>query len=140
MAGQGPYIARPWNGGPVEFDRVVPPSGNMEVRGKQFWLGPARSGVTVTFWADTDVIHLLIGMARVKSVRSHLSVADLEILAHDGGRRAGPSPLPPPVTGGVVEVDRTVNRTGRCRWASASSWLRTSSAGAGSASGSRSTR
>ncbi|WP_230687359.1 IS481 family transposase [Catellatospora vulcania] len=107
-----PDVARPWDGGPVEFDRVVPPSGNMEVRGKQFWLGPARSGVTVMFWADTDVIHLLIGGARVKSVRSHLSVADLEILARDGGRRAGPSPLPPPVPGGVVEVDRTVNRTG----------------------------
>lgn len=66
----------------------------------------------MTFWADTDVIHLLIGRARVKSVRSHLSVADLEILARDGGRRGGPSPLPPPVAGDVVEVDRTVNRTG----------------------------
>ncbi|GAA1616140.1 hypothetical protein GCM10009679_20570 [Saccharothrix algeriensis] len=94
-----PLVAQPWDGGPVEFDRVVAPSGNMEVRGKQFWLGPARSGVLVTFWADTDVIHLLIGGSRVKSVRSHLSVTDLEILARDGGRRAGPSPLPPPTPG-----------------------------------------
>jgi hypothetical protein len=36
-------------GGPLEFDRVVPASGNLAVRGKQFWLGPARAGVTVTF-------------------------------------------------------------------------------------------
>ncbi|HSZ28199.1 MAG TPA: IS481 family transposase [Pseudonocardiaceae bacterium] len=28
-----------WHGGPVEFDRVVPPSGNLQVAGKQFWLG-----------------------------------------------------------------------------------------------------
>lgn len=41
-------------GGPVEFERVVPASGNLQVAGKQFWLGPARSGLTVTFWADSD--------------------------------------------------------------------------------------
>ncbi|MBQ0979105.1 transposase [Micromonospora sp. M61] len=100
-------------GGPVEFDRVVPPSGNLQVAGKQFWLGPARSGVTVTFWADTDVIHLLIAGARIKSVRSHLSVTDLAMLARTGGRPAGPSPLPIDTAGrpGVVEVERTVSRS-----------------------------
>lgn len=36
------------DGGPVEFERVVPASGNLQVAGKQFWLGPARSGLTVT--------------------------------------------------------------------------------------------
>jgi transposase InsO family protein len=101
-----------WSCGPVEFDRVVPPSGNLQVCGKQFWLGPARSGVTVTFWADTDVIHLLIAGARIKTVRSHLSVADLAALARNGGRPAGPSPLPPPQSGEAIEVDRTVNRYG----------------------------
>ena len=30
-------------GGPVEFDRAVPASGNMWVAGRQFWLGPARA-------------------------------------------------------------------------------------------------
>jgi hypothetical protein len=107
-------LVREWVSGPVAFDRVVPPSGNLQVAGKQFWLGPARSGLTVTFWADTDVIHLLIAGARIKSVRSHLSVTDLAALARDGGRPAGPSPLPLDAVGppGVVEVDRTVNRCG----------------------------
>ena len=73
---------------------------------------PARAGVTVTFWADTDVIHLLIAGARIKTVRSHLSVTDLAALAANGGRTAGPSPLPPPEPGDAVEVDRTVSRTG----------------------------
>jgi hypothetical protein len=66
----------------------------MQVAGKQFWLGPVRSGLTVTFWADTDVIHLSIGGARIKSVRSHLSVNHLAQLLRDGGRPAGPSPVP----------------------------------------------
>ncbi len=61
----------PVSGGPVEFERVVPASGNLQVAGKQFWLGPARAGLTVTFWADTSVVHLLIAGARVKTVRSH---------------------------------------------------------------------
>ena len=34
---------RPYAGGPVEFERVVPPSGNMQVAGKQFWLGAPTS-------------------------------------------------------------------------------------------------
>ncbi|MEU1577632.1 IS481 family transposase [Streptomyces collinus] len=98
-------------GGPVEFERVVPASGNLQVAGKQFWLGPARSGLTVTFWADTRVIHLLIAGSRIKSVRSHLSVADLAQLAVRGGRAAGPSPLPTG-DGAAFEVDRTVNSHG----------------------------
>jgi hypothetical protein len=99
----------------VEFDRVVPPSGNLGVAGKQFWLGPARSGVTVAFWADTDVIHLSIAGTRVKSLRSHLSVTDLEVLARTRGRPAGPSPLPLTPAGapiGAIEVDRTVSAFG----------------------------
>ncbi|MFE9620663.1 DDE-type integrase/transposase/recombinase [Streptomyces sp. NPDC006384] len=98
-------------GAPVEFERVVPASGNLQVAGKQFWLGPARSGLTVTFWADTSVIHLLIAGTRIKTVRSHLSVADLGRLAARGGRAAGPLPLP---TGdeAAFEVDRVVNNSG----------------------------
>jgi hypothetical protein len=101
-----------YQGGPVEFDRVVPASGNLAVRGKQFWLGPARAGVTVTFWADHDVIHLSIAGARVKTVRSHLSTTDLAALTTTGGRPAGPSPLPQAQPGAVLEVDRTVSQGG----------------------------
>ena len=46
-------------GGPVEFDRVVPPSGNLWAMRRQFWLGPQRAGQTVRFWASVDVIHLI---------------------------------------------------------------------------------
>ncbi|HEY7103450.1 MAG TPA: IS481 family transposase [Mycobacteriales bacterium] len=101
-----------YSSGPVEFERVVPPSGNLAVAGKQFWLGTARAGVTVTFWADCDVIHLLVAGARVKTVRSHLSVNDLAALAAHGGRPAGPPPLPPAEPGAAIEVDRIVNKTG----------------------------
>nr|WP_314222227.1 IS481 family transposase [Streptomyces sp. DSM 40713] len=99
------------SGGPVEFERVVPASGNLQVAGKQFWLGPARSGLTVTFWADTAVIHLLIAGTRIKTVRSHLSVADLAQLAARGGRVAGPAPLPAG-DAAAFEVDRVVNNGG----------------------------
>ncbi len=111
-AAPGPPRPTPYAGGPVEFERVVPASGNMQVAGKQFWLGPARSGVTVTFWAGTDVIHLTIAGARIKSLRSHLSTADLAALAVAGGRPAGPPPLPPVEPGAAIEVDRTVARNG----------------------------
>jgi transposase InsO family protein len=101
-----------WAGDAIEFERVVPASGNMSVAGKQFWLGPARAGVVVTFWADTDVIHLLIAGVRVKSVRSHLSVNDLTALYAGGGRNAGPAPIASLRAGAAVEVDRTVARNG----------------------------
>ena len=97
----------------MEFDRVVPPSGNLGVMGKQFWLGSARAGVTVTFWADHDLIHVLIAGARFKTLRSHLSSTDLAALAAAGGRAAGPSPLPATEPDGTaLEVDRTVGRNG----------------------------
>lgn len=109
-ASTAPRLA--WNGGPIEFERVVPASGNLAVAGKQFWLGPSRAGLIVTFWADPDVIHLLISGTRLKSLRSHLSVADLASLVGKGARPAGPSPLPPVDAGEAVEVDRLVNASG----------------------------
>lgn len=110
---EAPPDAAFYRGGPVEFERVIPASGNLAVMGKQFWLGPARAGVTITFWASDDLIHLTIGGARVKTVRSHLSANDLAALAADGGRPAGPPPLPPVEADGIaIEVDRTVSRGG----------------------------
>ena len=97
----------------MEFERVVPASGNLGVAGKQFWLGTVRAGVTVTFWADHELIHLSIAGTRIKTVRSHLSANDLATLAASGGRVAGPSPLPPTEPDGTApEVDRTVSKDG----------------------------
>jgi transposase InsO family protein len=100
------------DGGPVEFDRVVPPSGNLWAMRRQFWLGPQRAGQTVRSWASVDVIHLSIAGARVKSLRSHLSTADLAQLANEGAVAAGPPPLPPAEDGAAIEVDRAVNNSG----------------------------
>lgn len=99
-------------GGAVEFDRVVPPAGNLQLAGRQLWLGPARSGQVVRFWADTTLIHLFIGGTRVKTVRSHLTVTDLSALLAAGAVAAGPSPLPPVQPGDAVEVERVVTRGG----------------------------
>ncbi|OLM29119.1 Mobile element protein [Pseudonocardia sp. Ae717_Ps2] len=97
----------------MEFERVVPASGNLAVLGKQFWLGPLRAGVTVTFWADTQVIHLTAGGARIKTVRSPYTEDQLATLAATGGRPAGPPPLPPVEPDGTaIEVDRTVSAQG----------------------------
>lgn len=106
-------VAARWDGGPVEFDRVVPPSGNLSMAGKQFWLGTARAGMTVRFWVDCDLIHLLINGARVKTVRSHLSINDLAQLVAAGAVPAGPNPLPPldPDTT-AVELERSVSPGG----------------------------
>jgi hypothetical protein len=101
--------------GAVRLTKPVPASGNMSLCGQQFWLGPARVGQLVEFWASTEWVHLSIGGTRVKSLRSHLSVADLARLRAQGAVPAGP----PPITGAspdgedpVVEVERTVARPG----------------------------
>ena len=107
-----PASGQPYRGGPVEFERVVPPSGNMQVAGRQFWLGPHRAGITITFWADTEVIHLMTAGSRVKSARSHLAPTDLARLAADGGRPAGPPPLPPAEPGSAIEVERVASSIG----------------------------
>jgi hypothetical protein len=107
----GSPAGSPWAGGPVEFDRIVPASGNMAVAGRQFWLGPIRSSQTVRFWASVEVIHLMIGGVRIKSVRSHLTTADLAVLAAAGAVNAGPPPLPVE-DGEAVEIERTVSRGG----------------------------
>jgi len=110
--GPVPVTAAGLTVGALELDKVVPASGNMALAGKQFWLGTRRAGMTVRFWVDVDVIHLLIDGARIKTVRSHLSVNDLAHLATHGAVPAGPPPLPAPEAGDAVEVDRVVNRNG----------------------------
>jgi hypothetical protein len=71
----------------VEFSRAVPASGNVAVCGQQFWLGPDRAGTTISFWADTTVVHLLANGARLKTVPSRLTVAHLRRLLDDAPGR-----------------------------------------------------
>jgi hypothetical protein len=98
----------------VEVDRVVPTCGNLDVRGQQIWLGPARAGLPIVVWADTSHVHVLTANGtRVKSCPSRLSSKDLARLLADGGRPARPSPVTPAVTGSsAVEVDRLVSAVG----------------------------
>jgi transposase InsO family protein len=107
-----PAAGAGWGGGPVEFDRVVPPSGNMIVCQRQFWMGPHRAGMVARIWADCDLIHVLISGTRIKTVRSHLSVNDLARLTAQGAVPGGPPPLPPIEDGDAVEVERCVSRLG----------------------------
>ena len=89
--------------------------------------------MTVTFWASTDVIHLTIAGARVKTVRSHLSTADLTALAAAGR----------PASRAAAAAARRARRRDRGRpdrqqgrrmsaWPAATSSPRRSSAAAGS--------
>ena len=95
----------------VEADRVVPPSGNLQLGGQQVWLGPALADRKVTIWVDETSLHVLLDGARVKTLPSRLGITELARLAADGARPAGPSPLRAG-TGTVVEVERTVNAAG----------------------------
>jgi transposase InsO family protein len=95
----------------VELDRVVPPSGNLQVTGQQVWLGPAMTGRSVRLWAGLAQVHVLLDGHRIKTLPSRLDARDLARLAAAGAQPAGPPPLPP-AAGDVTEVDRTVNASG----------------------------
>jgi hypothetical protein len=95
----------------VEADRVVPPSGNLQIGGQQVWLGPALADRKVTIWVDETSLHVLHDGARIKTLPSRLGVAELARLAAAGARPAGPSPLLAG-TGTAVEIERTVNACG----------------------------
>ena len=84
----------------------------MWVAGRQFWLGPARAGMVIRFWADCQLIHLSAGGARIKTLRSHLSVSDLAKLAATGAAPARHAPLPPAEDGQAIEIERPVSRGG----------------------------
>ncbi|MGI9004649.1 MAG: rhodanese-like domain-containing protein [Streptosporangiaceae bacterium] len=45
----------------VETDRIVPPSGNLQIGGQQVWLGPALAGRMVTLWVDETSLHSAAG-------------------------------------------------------------------------------
>jgi hypothetical protein len=108
----------------------------MLLAGWQFWLGPARAGQLVRFWADCDLIHVFLAGTRIKTIRSHLSVNDLARLIGQGAVNAGPSALPSIEDGEAVEVERVVSKDGLVSSADTSCSPRRFSAAAGSASGS----
>jgi hypothetical protein len=110
-----PAVAAPLPAEPpriaLEADRLVPPSGNLWIGGQQIWLGPALAGRTVTIWADETTLHVLLDGARLKTLPSRLGITELALLAADGARTAGPSPLPTG-SGMAIEVERMVNGVG----------------------------
>lgn len=78
----------------VLIDRVVPASGNLGVCGHQFWLGPGLGGVPIQLWIHTTVVHILRDQARLKTIPSRFTPAQLRQLVADGATVAGPAPLP----------------------------------------------
>ena len=72
----------------VEADRVVPPSGNLQLGGQQVWLGPQLADRKVTIWVDETSLHVLLDGTRIKTLPSRLGVADL-------ARLAAAAPAPP---------------------------------------------
>jgi hypothetical protein len=60
------------------------------------------------------VVHLLVNAVRLKTVPSRLTTAQLRQLLADGGRPAGPPPLPTGDAGpgAAIEVDRLVATNG----------------------------
>jgi hypothetical protein len=55
----------------VEVDRVVPASGNLMVAQQQICLGPARAGMPVVIWVDTERLHVLgLDGGRIKTIAS----------------------------------------------------------------------
>ena len=103
----------------LEVDRLVPPSGNLAVRGQQFWLGPARAGLPVTLWMDTTTVHVSLAGCYLKTLPSRLSVVDLARLRAEGARPAGPPPVRQPsgLLAEAVDIERTVSGCGAVRLA-----------------------
>ncbi|MEU5940093.1 hypothetical protein ABZ807_13045 [Micromonospora sp. NPDC047548] len=77
-------------------------------------LGPTHAGRSITLWADTSIIHLLLDGVRLRTVPSRLTLNHLRQLLADGGQPAGPSPIAtgPAKPGGPIEVDRLVTANG----------------------------
>lgn len=101
----------------VEFDRLVPASGNMTACGRQIWLGRQRAGQPVTVWVSATTMHVFSGQELLKTHPVLLTEGDLDRLMTQGGRPGRPSPataLPPgPLPAdAVVEIDRQVTGSG----------------------------
>ena len=99
-------------GGPVEFDRVVPPSGNLMVCQRQFWLGPRGPGRRCASGpASTSSISRSTAPASRACARTSAPATSPSSRA-EGAAPAGPPPLPLDEDGAAIEVDRAVNNSG----------------------------
>jgi len=111
-------------GGCVEFEARVPPSGEVTIRsGRQrISLHQAMAGRTVTVWAGRRSIHLSLDGHVVRTVASRLRPEDLRHLAMRGARPAGTEPAKPafgrangtpvPAVGQAVEIERIITKDG----------------------------
>ena len=111
-------------GGCVEFEARVPPSGEVTIRsGRQrISLHQAMAGRTVTVWAGRRTIHLSLDGHVVRTVASRLRPEDLRHLAMRGARPAGTEPAKPafrrangtpvPAVGQAVEIERIITKDG----------------------------
>ncbi|MGH3387728.1 MAG: hypothetical protein ACRDOO_02480 [Actinomadura sp.] len=100
----------------VEFDRIVPASGNMTAAGRQIWLGPTMAGQTVTVWVSATTLHVFHHDQPIKTHPITLTPEELARL-NPRGRPGRPSPATAFPAGelpadAIVEVDRLVNHCG----------------------------
>ncbi len=103
--------------GPVELEVLVPASGNLQLVGRQVWVGRALAGQPVRIWADLRSIHLSASSdgRLLKTLPSRYSPDELALLhGHPTAHPAGPAPSAAAALQGaaVVEVDRVVNGCG----------------------------
>ncbi|MEV0352020.1 IS481 family transposase [Nonomuraea sp. NPDC050680] len=113
----------------VEFERTVPPSGNLGACGRQIWLGRARVGQQVTIWASSTTMHVFAGDERLKTHPVTLTRADLGRLMADGGRAGRPSPATA-LSAGPLPPMWWWRSTGRSTTPDASAWRASCSASA----------
>jgi transposase InsO family protein len=114
-------LVLPSSDGAVEFDTVVPPSGQISVLApvQRARVGADLAGQVAHVWADQHSVHVLIGGKLIKTVPSNLTADDLHQLTMRGAQPAGPPPaaaaarhideLP---AGAVIEIDRSVDGSG----------------------------
>ena len=96
----------------LEVDRIVPPSGNLQLGSQQVWLGPALAGRTITLWVDETSLHVLMDGTRLKTLPSRLGVTELARLAASGARPAGHRPSRP----GMAPQSKSSARSMRLAW------------------------
>lgn len=117
----GPALVMTPSAGAVEFDTVVPDSGQVGIipSVQRIRLGAARADLRARIWVDENTIHVLVNGEVVKTVASNLDAEHLHQLQLRGARPAGPPPAFPAVdragdlaAGHAVELERTANQDG----------------------------